>query len=76
MVKIEPSRIKYWRGGKWQTTREVFTSTEEVEEWYKRNRWRIEGLSVVVPLKPPSQPSLDFYLQKIEFEKRKRELEG
>jgi len=58
MGNIEPSKIMYWKDGKWKTARRVFTTEEEVEEWYMRNRWRVDGLSVVVPIKDLKNQSL------------------
>jgi len=54
---LEPSIIKYWKDGKWRTAKGVFTDEEQVIEWYKRNRWRIDGMTVVVPLS--EKPLLD-----------------
>jgi len=58
-MEIEPSRIKYWKNNEWRTTRKIFRSTEEINEWYRRNRWRIDGLSIVVPLKDEKQSVLN-----------------
>jgi len=55
---MEPSFIYYWKHGKFQKAHGVFTSEEQVAEWYTRNRWRVEGLSVVVPVKAKGQQTL------------------
>ena len=58
MGNIEPSRIRYWKNGKFQIAKGIFTTDEQIAEWYKRNRWRIDGLSVVVPIKDKNQATL------------------
>jgi hypothetical protein len=58
MTEIEPSIIKYWKNGEWKTVKRTFKTEEEVTEWYRRNRWRIDGLTVVVPLK--AKPLTDY----------------
>jgi len=55
VIIMEPSKIRYWKNGEWRTTRKIFTSEEEVNEWYRRNRSRIDGLSVVIPIKQLKQ---------------------
>ena len=57
-MDIEPSIIKYWKKGEWKTVKRVFTTEEQVNEWYRRNRWRADGLSVVLPLKDDKQTTL------------------
>jgi hypothetical protein len=54
---MEPSVIKFWKGDRWHTTRTVFTTEEQVAEWYRRNRWRIDGLSIVVPVDQKDESS-------------------
>jgi hypothetical protein len=56
---MEPSIIVYWKDGKFRKTRRVFTSEEEISEWYKHNRSRVDGLSIVVPLRDANQLKLD-----------------
>jgi hypothetical protein len=58
MGEIEPSIIKYWKNGEWKTVKRTFKTEEEITEWYKRNRWRIDGLTVVIPLKDDKQTTL------------------
>jgi hypothetical protein len=31
---------------------------EPLSKWYQRNRWRIDGLTVVIPLKDDKQTTL------------------
>jgi hypothetical protein len=58
MTEIEPSIIKYWKNGEWKTVKRIFKTEEEITEWYKHNRCRIDGLTVVLPLKDEKQTTL------------------
>ena len=56
---MEPSIIVYWKGGRWVRAGRVFYTEEEIREWYKRMRPRIDGLTIVKPLKADGQTTLD-----------------
>jgi len=56
---MEPMVIDYWKGGRWVRARRVFYTEEEVREWYRAMRPRIDGLTVVRPLKADGQTTLD-----------------
>lgn len=54
-MEIPPSIIVWFdKDNKEHTSRKVFTSSEEVAEYYKHMKGRIYGLSVVVPLNQKS----------------------
>lgn len=54
-MEIPPSRVVWFdKNNREHTSRKVFTSSEEVAEWYKHMRSRIYGLSIVVPLNQKS----------------------
>lgn len=51
---MEPSVIFYWKQKpqpRFAITTKIFYQESEVNQWYKMNRHRVDGLSVVVPLK-------------------------
>ena len=55
MIEIEPSHILYWKNDEFKTAKRkgkprIFRTEEEVAEWYRRNRSRVDGLSVVKPI--------------------------
>jgi len=63
--QIEPSHILYWKNNSWKTAKRngrprTFTTDEEVAEWYKHNRSRVDGLSVVKPIVDKKQKQLEF----------------
>ena len=47
---MEPSVIDYWKNDKWVRARRVFYTDDDVREWYKHMRSRIDGLTIVTPL--------------------------
>lgn len=54
---MKPSVIKYWKNGKWITSRKIFYDNNEITEWYKNMRSRIDGLSIVVTLEEANDKS-------------------
>jgi len=56
---MEPSVIAYWKGGKWVRVKRIFYTEEEIREWYKHMRPRIDGLTIVKPLSAEGQTTLD-----------------
>ena len=48
---MEPSIIFYWKNKAWKLSGKTFYTEEEINTWYKHNRSRVDGMSVVVPLK-------------------------
>ena len=61
---MEPSIIKYWKNNGWRTAKKngkirIFQTEGEIADWYRRNRNRIDGLSIVLPLKDKEQQSLE-----------------
>ena len=58
MTDMEPSFIYYWKGNKFHRDKRVFTSEEQVTGWYKHNRWRVDGISIVIPIKAGGQQTL------------------
>jgi len=61
----EPMVIEYWKNGKWVRARKVFYTEEEINRWYRRNRYRIDGLTVVKPLHPKGQLTLETSAQRV-----------
>lgn len=55
---MEPSVIIYWKNGRWVRARRIFYSEEEISRWYKCMRPRIDGLTIVKPLKAEGQTTL------------------
>jgi len=60
---MKPSHILYWKNGKFNTAKRhgkprVFTTDEEVAEWYKKNRNRVDGISIVKPIINEQQQQL------------------
>ena len=55
---MEPSVIHYWKNARWVKVKRIFYSEDEITEWYKRNRSRIDGLTVVKPLVAKEQKTL------------------
>jgi hypothetical protein len=47
---MEPSIIFFWKNNKWNLSGKTFYTEEEINHWYKHNRNRIDGLSVVKKL--------------------------
>jgi hypothetical protein len=66
MTEIEPSIVTYWKNGKWHIAKKngkirIFHTAEEIGEWYQRNRWRIDGLTITIPLSEIKQTLLHSY---------------
>jgi len=58
-MEIPPSIIVWFdKDNREHKSKKVFTSEEEVSEWYKHMRSRIYGLSIVVPLNDDKQTKL------------------
>ena len=55
---MEPSIIQYWKNAQWVKVKRIFYTEDEITEWYKRNRSRIDGLTVVKPLVSKGQTTL------------------
>jgi len=63
-MEIKPSHIYYWKDDKWKIAKrngkpKIFVTNEEVAEWYKMNRWRVDGLSIVKPILDGKQQRLE-----------------
>jgi hypothetical protein len=68
---LKPSIIKYWKNGKWITSKQVFYDEDALRQWYKMMRNRIDGLTIVIPLDELKQREEDDRLLRAELEATK-----